>query len=139
MACDPLVVAGEGTWSVDTTTGEITFTPEPGFTGDPTPISYTVDDNDGNTSNEATVTVTYGDAPVALDDTQSNPVVGSPTVVDVLANDSDADGTLDPATVQIVGTAAPGDSLVVAGEGTWSVNTTTGAIKIGRASCRERV
>ena len=84
---DSLVVAGEGTWSVNTTTGVITFTPEAGFTGDPTPISYTVDDNDGNTSNEATVTVTYGEAPVAQDDTQANPVIGSPTEVDVLAND----------------------------------------------------
>nr|WP_265090128.1 hypothetical protein [Psychrobacter fjordensis] len=41
------MVAGEGTWSVDGTTGAITFTPEAGFTGDPTPISYTVDDNTG--------------------------------------------------------------------------------------------
>ena len=39
----------------------------------------------------------------------------------MLANDNDPDGTLDPATVQIAGTAAPGDDLVVPGEGTWSV------------------
>ncbi|WP_406947844.1 Ig-like domain-containing protein [Psychrobacter fjordensis] len=49
MAADgkSVIVAGEGTWSVDGTTGAITFTPEAGFTGDPTPISYTVDDNTG--------------------------------------------------------------------------------------------
>jgi uncharacterized repeat protein (TIGR01451 family) len=56
----PLVVPGQGTWSVDTTTGEITFTPEPGFLGTPTPISYTVDDNTGRTSNEATVSLLVG-------------------------------------------------------------------------------
>ncbi len=28
---DTLVVAGEGTWTVDNTTGAITFTPEPGL------------------------------------------------------------------------------------------------------------
>ncbi len=32
---DDLDVAGEGTWSVDGTTGEITFTPQAGFTDDP--------------------------------------------------------------------------------------------------------
>ena len=31
-----------------TTTGAITFTPAPGFNGDPSPIKYTVRDNDGN-------------------------------------------------------------------------------------------
>lgn len=56
----PLVVPGEGTWTVNTTTGEITFTPETGFTGDPTPIHYTVKDTAGLTSNTATVTITYG-------------------------------------------------------------------------------
>ncbi|MCG7573369.1 Ig-like domain-containing protein, partial [Phaeobacter sp. CNT1-3] len=123
-----LVVAGEGTWSVNTGTGEITFTPAAGFTGDPTAITYTVDDNDGNTSNTATVTVSYGDAPVADDDTGANPVLGSATTVDVLDGDSDADGTLDPATVTIAGATGPGADLVVAGEGTWSVNTGTGEI-----------
>jgi len=31
--------------------------------GDPTPIQYTVQDNDGNTSNPATVTVDYNQQP----------------------------------------------------------------------------
>ncbi|WP_452223841.1 Ig-like domain-containing protein, partial [Lacinutrix chionoecetis] len=48
---DELVVPGEGTWTVDDTTGAVTFTPEAGFTGDPTPIDYNVEDNDGNVSN----------------------------------------------------------------------------------------
>ena len=69
-----------------------------------------MDDNDGNTSNEATVTVTYGEAPVAQDDTQANPVIGSPTEVDVLANDSDADG--DMLTVDSVSTADNGRVVV---------------------------
>ncbi len=32
-----LTVPGEGEWTVNTTSGEITFTPLPGFTGNPTP------------------------------------------------------------------------------------------------------
>ena len=55
---DQVVVPGEGTWTVDET-GEVTFTPEATFTGDPTPINYTVTDNTGLESNEATVTVDY--------------------------------------------------------------------------------
>ena len=54
-----LTTTGEGTWSVDPTTGKITFTPEAGFVGDPQPISYTVEDMTGNLSNQATVSVFY--------------------------------------------------------------------------------
>ena len=54
-----LVVNGEGTWTVDPATGDITFTPEASFKGDPTPISYTVKDSIGLVSSPATVTVVY--------------------------------------------------------------------------------
>ncbi|MFN2284608.1 MAG: Ig-like domain-containing protein, partial [Anaerolineae bacterium] len=124
-----LVVPGEGTWTVNTTTGATTFTPEEGFTGNPTPITYTVNDDQGNASNAATVTVIYTEPPVAVVDSSTDNPVGSAVTVDVLANDTAAVGrTLDPASVQFTGTANPGDSLVVTGQGTWSVNTTTGAI-----------
>ena len=63
-----LTVPGEGVWTVDATTGEITFTPDAGFAGDPTAAPYTVADNDGNTSNAANVSIAFGDAPVAADD-----------------------------------------------------------------------
>ncbi len=53
-----LTVPGEGEWTVNTTTGEITFTPLPDFTGNPTPITYTVDDISGRSAT-AIVTVTY--------------------------------------------------------------------------------
>ncbi len=51
-------VPGEGTWEVDDD-GNVTFTPESGFTGNPTSIKYTVKDEAGAESNEATLTVTY--------------------------------------------------------------------------------
>jgi len=54
-----LVVPGEGTWVVDPVTGDITFTPEPGYLGDPTPIVYTVTDTTGLASNPSTVTIDY--------------------------------------------------------------------------------
>ncbi|MBK8492593.1 MAG: hypothetical protein IPL49_17310 [Saprospirales bacterium] len=119
-----LTVFGEGTWSVDGS-GNVTFTPDPGFNDDPTPITYTIEDNDGNTSNTATIVVDY--VPVATDDVSTGNVTNTPVTVDVLANDLTGD-VVDPTTVQIVGTANPGDPLVVPGEGTWTVNPTTGAI-----------
>jgi uncharacterized repeat protein (TIGR01451 family) len=117
-------VAGQGTWSVDTS-GNVTFTPQAGFTHDPTPITYTVQDAGGRTSNQATITIDY--VPVATNDSSSGNATGTAVTVPVLANDTTGD-TPVPSTVQIVGTPAPGVSLEVSGEGTWSVNTTTGAI-----------
>ncbi|WAC66827.1 LPXTG cell wall anchor domain-containing protein [Agrococcus sp. SL85] len=122
-----LVVPGEGTWTVDPATGAITFTPEAGFEGDPTPIEYQVSDGSGDTD-RATVTVGY--LPVAADDAATAETIGQPVTVDVLANDR---GDLDPATVAIIDPATgerlpAGQELVVPGQGTWTVDPATGAI-----------
>ena len=123
-----LVVNGEGTWTVDPVTGSITFTPEASFKGDPTPISYTVKDSTGLVSNPATVTVDYPqDPPVATNDTAAPTTAGTPVTVNVLGNDTDANNDIDPTTVQIVG-STDGKTLVVAGEGTWTVDPVTGNI-----------
>jgi CshA-type fibril repeat protein len=92
---------------------------------DPTPIPYTVSDLTNLESNQATITIDY--VPVATNDTSTGNTTGTPVTVDVLDNDTTGD-TVDPTTVQIVGTANPGDPLVVDGEGTWSVDPVTGAI-----------
>lgn len=56
---EPMTVDGEGVWNyVD---GQLTFTPQSGFTGTPTPITYTFTDNNGNTSNPAKVSITIAD------------------------------------------------------------------------------
>ena len=60
-----LIVPGEGEWRVDPATGVISFAPESGVTNDPTPASYRVSDNTGNASNEAILTVEYGDGLIA--------------------------------------------------------------------------
>jgi CshA-type fibril repeat protein len=121
-----LVVPGEGTWTVDATTGEVTFTPESGFVLDPAPIQYTIKDDQGNVSNLATVTVDY--IPVASDDSSLGNPIGTPVTIVVVANDTTGD-TVDPTTVQIVGTSNPGDPQgEVPGEGTWTVDPVTGAI-----------
>jgi CshA-type fibril repeat protein len=145
---DSLVVPNEGTWTV-TPTGEVTFTPIAGFTADPTPINYEVNDTGGLTSNEATLTITYVVVPpVPQDDFDLDNVSGSTVTIDVFANnqdpanpnplvDADADGSVDVGSVSLViPPGATGINVVdgnvtgfnVAGEGTWSVNPFTGAV-----------
>jgi len=63
-----LEVPGEGIWTVNTDTGEITFTPDPGFLGNPTPINYTVKDLSGEISNTASVRIEYTGAITDIDD-----------------------------------------------------------------------
>ncbi|MDF1752924.1 MAG: Ig-like domain-containing protein [Verrucomicrobiales bacterium] len=54
-----LTVAGEGTWSVDNA-GIVTFTPDPSLQGQPTPIQYSVLDNNGaSATSNGSLTVTY--------------------------------------------------------------------------------
>lgn len=50
-------VAGEGVWSV-TNEGIVNFSPVTNFLGNPSVVSYTVNDLQGNTSNVATITLT---------------------------------------------------------------------------------
>ena len=88
------VIPNEGTWSVDETTGAITFTPLSTFTDDPTVISYNVEDNDGNQStNDATVTIDY--VPVAVADVSTGNTVGQDAVINVTGNDTDGDAVVD--------------------------------------------
>ncbi|MEM1039943.1 MAG: tandem-95 repeat protein [Pseudomonadota bacterium] len=127
---DPLVVGGQGTWTIDTGNGQITFTPLPDFDGVVTPIQYVVGDDLGALSAPQTIDVTMvaiNDAPVATNLGLSLPQ-GSSFVLDVFGTTTDVDGTIDPTTIQITGTALAGDSLTVLGEGVWSVDTGAGTI-----------
>jgi Ca2+-binding RTX toxin-like protein len=104
---DPATVAvtGQGTKGTATVNpdGTITYTPNAGESGEDS-FTYTVADDDGATSNEATVTVTIGDAPnlppVASDDDAATRFLTSATI-SVLGNDRDPNGTLDPASVAV--------------------------------------
>ena len=75
-------------------------------------------DNLGAASNVATVSITVNAPPVAANDTATTNK-NTAVAVNVLANDSDPDGTLDATTVAIVGAA---------GHGTTSVDPTTGVV-----------
>ncbi|WP_026286913.1 beta strand repeat-containing protein [Gilvimarinus chinensis] len=110
-----------GTAVVNAATGAITYTPDADYNGTDT-FTYQVDDDLGGTSNEATVTVTVSsinDAPVAADDTVTALQEDTPHNINVLGNDSDVDGTLNVASVEIV--SVPSNGAV-------SVSTSTGMV-----------
>jgi len=95
-----------GDWTVDTTTGDVNYTPASGFTGSAV-IIYTVSDNDGAASNEASITINVTaapSAPVAIDDSFTG---DEDTIItgNVLDNDTEADG--DPiASTLVSGTSS---------------------------------
>ena len=77
----PLVILGEGTYSVDNL-GNVTFVPEETFTGE-AKVNYTIEDNNGLVSNVAQVIVTV------------QPDTDGDGIVDSLDLDDDNDGILD--------------------------------------------
>ena len=109
-----------GSVSVDPVTGVVTYTPDQDYNG-PDSFAYTVDDATGTTSNAATVSITVdpvADPPVAVNDvvtTDEDVAID----IDVLANDTDPDGDIDPTTVTI--TAQPDHGSV-------SVDPVTGVV-----------
>lgn len=79
-------VIGEGEWTVDPATGAITFTPESGFVGDPTPVTYEVTDSLGRVTS-ALVAVEYSalPPPASLAVTGADPAAALATVAAMLA------------------------------------------------------
>jgi len=101
-----------GSMSVDPVTGLISYSPDPNWFGVDS-FTYYMSDDDWDTSNVATCTITVNDVndlPVAQDDSITT-FQKFPTPVDVLANDSDIDGTLDASGITIV--SAPANGTVV--------------------------
>ncbi|HEY3405732.1 MAG TPA: tandem-95 repeat protein, partial [Ohtaekwangia sp.] len=118
------ITTDDGSWTVNSS-GVVTFTPVSEFNG-PTSITYTVNDNSGATSGTATITITVNpvnDPPVAVADAATTNEETSVTI-DVTDNDSDIDGTINVATVDL-NTSSGGiqNSITIASVGTFSVNT----------------
>ncbi len=109
---DTLYVADEGTWTVNAD-GTVTFTPEAGFTDSPTPIEYTVVDDDGLVSNAAEISVVY-DGVVAT--TTTIPSAATTTIP--------AATTTIPATTATTPTTTPSSSAVVVASPTTNAPTT---------------
>ena len=93
--CTAVSVPGEGTYSVNQTTGVVTFTPSTGFTGITTPLMYEVCDNDG-LCDEAEITVVVVDATanvMTAEDDANLGYSGAMLTGNILPNDLDPDGS----------------------------------------------
>ena len=118
-----VTVAGEGTWTVDPSTGKVTFDPEAAFTGTGT-VTYRVSDSDDN-ADEATLEVVIGAiTPTASADLATTPFA-HPVDLAVLGNDAEGDDSapLDHGTMPL---KDPADdtwktSVTVDGQGTFAV------------------
>lgn len=82
-----VTVAGEGTWMYNAVTGELTFSPVSGFTGNPVPITYLLRELTTGLTDTATVTVQYNVETMAVDDGVIAITHYGANVIDVLAND----------------------------------------------------
>ena len=69
-----IVVAGEGTWTVNSN-GSVTFVAAVGFSDDPTPVKYTVADNQGLVSNQADIDLNFDNGAVTQVSTGTNLVI----------------------------------------------------------------
>jgi CshA-type fibril repeat protein len=126
-----LSVAGEGVWMLNTTTGQVAFIPVVGFTGMAI-IPYTIKDNYGTTSNQATLSVVVSKptAPTANNDSTTTTGTNPVTLVPVANDTAGGNGaTLAPSTIDLdPSTAGQDTTLTVAGKGTWTLDPTTGQV-----------
>lgn len=120
-----LTIPGEGTYTVNATTGVVTFTPLATFVGAATPVKYQVT-NSASTIVNSTITPTVVGTPTATPNTSTGPINTAQTS-DVLANDSAAAGAnLNSASLALctsgsTSTCTSGSTLTVADQGTYTV------------------
>jgi CshA-type fibril repeat protein len=128
-----VTVPGEGTYTVNAD-GTVTFDPLPTFKGTvATPVTYQVTDVLGRTADaDITPTVLPPPPPVATPQTQLVVPLGTATYTNVIGTSALATGTqlqsgstngpclIDPSTTVC------GTSVVIAGQGTWTIDRTTG-------------
>jgi CshA-type fibril repeat protein len=131
-----ITIPNQGTYSLNN--GVVSFTPIPGFTGDPTPIKYTITELiTGLVSNEATITPNYAaTAPTVVADANGTPTdSGLTTVINLLTNDTLGDGTTpkpEDVTITLIPpmgiTANMDGSITISGQGTYTLNPATGEV-----------
>ncbi|ETS99494.1 Ig-like domain-containing protein [Providencia alcalifaciens] len=100
--------------------GKLVYQPNKGEVGTDT-ITYTVTDKNGNVSEDATITINIDAPPVANDDS-AKANKATPVELDVLDNDTDLDGDIDPTTLEVVGEPTKGTVKVVDGKLVYTAN-----------------
>lgn len=103
-----VTIPGNGTYTVNKTTGQVTFAPLPTFSGQATPVAYTVKDNFGTESAPALISINVvASAPAGVADVATTPV-NTPVTTDVKAND----GTSAAGAIVVAANGAHGTTAV---------------------------
>lgn len=132
-----LVVPDQGTYTVNPSTGVVTFDPLPTFVGTATAVKYQVTDTSPTPQTKsATITPTVIAAPVAAPDTITGPQDQLQSYTP-FTNDADATGyDLIKSSLKLCdispAQSPPGcnaTSLTIDGEGTYTVNPATGVVE----------
>ncbi|MFM0773369.1 YSIRK-type signal peptide-containing protein [Streptococcus suis] len=139
-ASGAVTVAGEGTYTINAQTGEVTFTPVDGFVGTATGVTVqaTATVVDPQTSTTATVQATAKYTPTVYDLTPTNATstdvqgatqTGKPTFVSANspANTTDGEQVVTITGYALEGADADG-KVVVDGVGTYTIDTATGEV-----------
>ena len=85
---------------IDHGDGTVTYTPNPNFSGEDR-FTYTVRDEKGAISNVATVVLVVNGAPMAGDD-EAETNSGQSVTINLINNDTDSEGVIDPSSVAII-------------------------------------
>ena len=119
---DQSVTKPEGTWTVNNT-GVITFTPALNYNGTAS-ITYSIKDNGGATSDAGTITINITPVNDAVVIGNDNFVTNEDTslTVNITNNDTDVDGTVDAATVDLDASVPGIQHTITNATGTWTVD-----------------
>ena len=126
-----ITIPGQGAWTLDPSTDEVTFVPLFNFAGEATPIRYTLTDAVGqNFDSTISATIAIPDVPVAYADNFEG-VAGTSIGSLPLANDVGASLSKESLRLCVPASSSPDcshTSVEVAGEGIWTIIQSTGAI-----------
>ena len=127
---DTLTVDGEGAYTIDPATGEVTFVPEADFVGTATPVSVQATASNGQ---KKTATYTPTVTPVApATITGKNDVskgyVGESQSGKPVFESSDKDVAITGYTLKDPATGKPVNNVTVPGEGTYTIDPATGTV-----------
>ena len=150
------VVPGEGSWTYNTVTGEVTFVPEAGFYTNPTPVVYVLTEKATLLTATATITVEYTRLPdLSPEITISPATIAGTTNIDVIVKVNELNmantnglitvvipkdsrwtinGTFDPSLTELISTHLNNADWTYSSNPSYHIFTTTSVITAGSRS-----
>ena len=124
-----VIVPGQGSWTVSAD-GTLVFAPEPGFVGTTVALEYRVNDSLGRTTRSTATVVVHDTPPPWADPLFGQAMRGQPVAFDPISANTAGGSPFVPSSVRIKDPATGQwtTRVVVPGQGTWTVDPTTGHV-----------